>query len=326
VRRLTSAGSAATLLLAPVAATAQAVNESGAQGLLVPIGARVVGVGGAAAAARFGGESVPINPAALGFATVREISLQHGQDAFARRDLLTFVAPSRRVGTFAVTGYLVDYGSEPEIDEFQTQTGTYYLRNVALTATYASTVRQSLSLGLTYRLYQFRADCSGSCLKADQYGVFTTSMVDVGAQYDFAKQKLPLVLGASVRYLGLRLQVKDSDQKDPLPTQIDVGARYEIPAVARELKDARLSVSADVVRGVSAGGAATSFHVGTEGSFRERVLLRAGWVQRDAGESGPSVGFGFQAKRWGLDVARSLSGVSVDVGEPPTFVALRYNF
>ena len=317
------------LLLAPRTGVAQEQpNESGAQSLLLPVGARLVGLGGAGVAGRYGGESMLLNPAALGFATAREASLLHGQDWVSRRDLLTIVVPSRRLGTFAMSGYLVDFGQQALTDENQAEIGSTYPRNVALTATYASTVTRAFAIGLTYRLYQERKDCSGvGCdLVEDEAALSaTTSMIDVGAQYDFGT-RLPLVLGASVRHLGLRLQVKDSDQKDPLPTQAIIGARYEVAAVARRIKDARLSVSGDVARGLSAGGSDPSVHLGAEGSFRERVLLRGGWVQRSGDGSGPSVGFGFQAKRWGLDVARQLSGVSVDVGEPPTFVALRYNF
>jgi hypothetical protein len=322
-------GVAAMLLLAPsVGAAQEGLNESSAQSLLLPVGARIVGLGGAGVASRYGGESVLLNPAALAFAAAREASLLHGQDWRARRDLLTVVVPTRRLGTFAVTGYLVDFGQQALTDENGAEIGSTYPRNVALTASYASTITRSFALGLTYRLYQERKDCSGvGCdLVEDEAALSaTTSMVDVGAQYDFGK-RAPLVLGASVRHLGLRLQVKDSDQKDPLPTQAIVGARYEVSAVARRVQDARFTVTADVARGISAGGSDPSFHVGAEGSFRERVLLRGGWSQRRGEDSGPSVGFGFQANRWGLDVARQLSGVSVDVGEPPTFVALRYNF
>ena len=90
-RRTAFARAAAGLLLAPTIAAAQDANESGAQALLLPMGARIVGVGGAAAAARYGGESALSNPAALGFATARELSLVHGQDFAGRRDLLTVV-------------------------------------------------------------------------------------------------------------------------------------------------------------------------------------------------------------------------------------------
>ncbi len=328
-QQVAGAGAAALLLLAPAAGIAQdAPNESGAQSLLLPVGARIVGLGGAGVAGRYGGESMLVNPAALGFATAREASLLHGQDWSARRDLLTVVVPTRRLGTFALSGYLVDFGQQALTDENNAEIGSTYPRNVALTASYASTITSALAVGLTYRLYQERKDCSGvGCDLVEDRAALnaTTSMVDVGAQYDFGK-RLPLVLGASVRHLGLRLQVKDSDQKDPLPTRAIVGARYEVGALAKRIKDARLTVSGDVARGVSAGGRDPSFHLGAEGSFRERVLLRGGWVQREGEGSGPSVGFGFQARRWGLDIARQLSGVSVDVGEPPTFVALRYNF
>jgi hypothetical protein len=190
------------------------------------------------------------------------------------------VVPTRRLGTFAVTGYLVDFGQQGLTDENGAEIGSTYPRNVAVTASYASTITRSFAVGLTYRLYQERKDCSGvGCdLVEDEAALSaTTSMVDVGAQYDFGT-RAPLVLGASVRHLGLRLQVKDSDQKDPLPTQAIVGARYEVTAVARRIKDARFTVTGDVARGISAGGSDPSFHVGAEGSFRERVLLRGGMV------------------------------------------------
>ncbi|MGZ8411426.1 MAG: PorV/PorQ family protein [Gemmatirosa sp.] len=308
---------------------AQSPNEAGAQPLLLPLGARTVGIGGAAVAGQFGIESQVSNPAGLGFATAGEVTLLHGQDFIARRDLLGLVLPSRRLGTFGVSGYLVNLAEFPATDDFGNQTGTLYVRNVAAAASYASTFARDLSVGLTYRVIQLRVDCSGSC-PSPGTGVQTdlvkgtTSMIDLGAQYDF-RRRMPLAVGAAVRHLGLRLQVKDADQADPLPTQLAVGARYDVEALARGVKDARLRVSTDIVRGLSAGGSAPSVHLGAEGTFRNTFSLRGGWVQRRE-DGGPSVGFGYSSKRVGFDVARQLSGFSVDAGEPPTYVSLRYHF
>jgi hypothetical protein len=309
---------------------AQSPNESGAQPLLLPLGARTVGLGGAAVAAQLGIESQISNPAGLGYATTGEVTLLHGQDLFARRDLLGAVIPSRRLGTFGVSGYLVNLAETPATDDFGNVIGTAYVRSVAAAASYASTFARDFSVGLTYRVIQLRFDCSGTCAspgapaQADPVRG-TTSMIDVGAQYDFRK-RMPLAVGAAVRHLGLRLQVKDGDQADPLPTQFAVGARYDVEALARRVKDARLRVSADVVRGLGAGGSDPSVHVGAEGTFRNTFALRGGWMQRRGGDSGPSVGFGYASRRLGFDVARQLSGLSVEAGDPPTFVSLRYHF
>lgn len=310
-------------------AWAQAANESGAQSLLLPLGARTVGIGGAAVAGQFGAESQLSNPAGLGFATSGELALLHGQDIFARRDLLSAVLTTRRLGTFAASGYLVNLAETEATDDFGNVIGTAYVRSVSAAASYASTFARDFSVGLTYRVIQMRFDCSGSCTvpgaPAPTEAVRgTTSMIDLGAQYDF-RRRVPLAVGAAVRHLGLRLQVKDRDQADPLPTQLAVGARYDVEALGRRVKDARLTVSTDVVRGLGAGGSDPSVHLGAEGSFRNTILLRGGWVQR-RGDSGPSVGFGYASKRLGFDVARQLSGLSVESGDPPTFVALRYLF
>jgi hypothetical protein len=304
------------------------VNEAGAQSLVLPLGARTVGLGGATVAGQYGIESQLSNPAGLGFVTSGEVALLHAQDYFARRDLLGAVIPSRRLGTFAVSGYLVNLGEIPATDDFGNQIGTSYPRSVAVAASFASTIARDFSMGLTYRVLQLRFDCSGACsvagAPAQEVVRGTSSMVDFGAQYDF-RRRLPLAVGATVRYLGLRVQVKDADQADPLPTQFSVGARYDVEALSRSVKDARLRVSADVVRGLGAAGADPSVSVGAEGTFRGMLSLRGGWIQRRA-DSGPSVGFGYAGKRLGFDVARQLSGFSVEAGDPPTFVALRYQF
>lgn len=316
---------ALAVVVAP-AARAQSVNESGLQSLLLPLGARIVGFGGASVAGQFGAESQLANPAALGVATASEVSLLHGQDVIGTRDLVAVVVPSKRLGSFGLSGYLINLAEQAAVDEFGNETGTLYVRTVAAAASYASTIGRDLSVGLTYRVVQARTDCSGSCqISGDELRAATVSMVDLGAQYDF-RRYLPLTVGSAVRHLGPRFQIRDSEQADALPTQFVVGARYDVEAIGKQVPDLRLRLASDVSRSFGAGGADVAVHVGAEGMFRNTFALRGGWVQRRGEESGPSVGFGYQSRRIGFDVARQLSGFSVEAGEPPTYVALRYLF
>ena len=319
----------ALLLGLPAASRAQDVNASGASFLLVPIGARLTALGGAGVADQLGGESLLANPAALAFARRSEIALFHGQDIRPNRDLLTGVLASPRLGTFGASAYLMSE-PVPVTDDFGTQTGTGYFRSVYAAASYASTIGRRLGVGLTYRFVQYRFDCSGICQRPGDPDPTVnlqpaTSMVDLGAQYDLTG-RVPLVLGVAVRSLGLPLQVRDRAQADPLPTQLAVGGRYEVAAVARRVPDLRLRVLGDVVRGVGAGSSDVSLHLGVEGTFRRAFALRGGWLQQPGLERGPSIGFGYGGGRFGFDVARQLTGFSAEAGEPPTYVTLRYGF
>lgn len=314
-------------LLAPArSARAQAGSASEADILLVPSSARVVGLGGAGVAAPLGGEGLLLNPAAIAWLTNAELALLYGQDLAGERLALAYVRPSGRVGTFGVLGSLSTIYEEPALDEFGTQTGEILVRAVHLDGTYASTLGKRLSLGLTYRVWQYRYDCSGVCTQPGQAPLknATTTMIDLGAQYRLPVST-PVTVGASLRHLGPRVQVKDEQQSGPLPTRVAVGFRAEVPAVARRVPGVELRVLGDATKGIGGGGTYATYHLGVEGAVQRAFLLRAGWTQQPQ-DAGPSVGFSFERRRLGFDVGRRLGGFSVESGEPPTFVSLRYRF
>jgi hypothetical protein len=306
-----------------------AQTTSGATSLLLPLAARVVGVGGATVADLPGGEAVLSNPAGLAWLARKEGGLHFAKDFGSTRLLANVVLPTRAVGTFAVSATYIDYGEqEATLGENQTA-GRFIPRDIALSGSYAASFGRRVSLGVTYSLFQSRFDCVGLCEDPTDPTSATApnasvGVVDAGVQYDLTGH-VPLRLGAAVRHLGLRIQVQDREQTDPLPTEGSVGARFDVPNVARYVKDAELHLLGEVVTGLSVSGLG-EVRLGAEGVYRKTFALRGGVAVGRAEGAGPAVGFGYVGKRFAFDLATQFAGLSVDSGQPPTFVAFRYWF
>src|SRR5918911_3310075 len=101
-------------LAAPPPAAAQGgLAEDGALFLLLPVGARAVGMGQAVVADQPGSEAVWWNPAALARAEKREIAIHHSQSLVGTGDALTLVIPSSVLGVLAVSANIFNYGEIP---------------------------------------------------------------------------------------------------------------------------------------------------------------------------------------------------------------------
>jgi hypothetical protein len=327
-RRLVALAVSAASLLGARPLSAQ--TTSTAQFLLLPISARAVGVGGAQVAETSGGDVVLSNPAGLAWLTRQEGALNYGKDLFANRLLGTFVIPSKRAGTFGITATYGDFGEQEATLGPDAAVGRIIPRVIAFGATYAASFGKRLAAGISYNVLQSRFDCVGLCEDptdptAGKLPVSTAGAVDAGVQYDFTG-KAPLHIGVAVRHVGLKVQVQDREQTDPLPTEASFGARFDVPNVARYVKDAELHLVGEVVTGLNAT-ALGDFRLGAEGVFRKTIALRAGYSygRSDLG-GGPAVGLGYAGKRFAFDLATQFTGLSVDAGQPPTFVALRYWF
>lgn len=327
LRHLAIAALALVGSVAPQRAHAQGtVADQAALFLLLPVGARAVGMGNAMSAMSGSSDDVWWNPSGIASIRKRDASLHHSQSLFVRGDALTFALASSSFGVFALSANILDYGGEIGVSDSQgNQIGTILPRNVATVATYATEIGSRVRTGISYKLVQFRFDCRGQCPDLQTTDA-STSALDIGAQWDVPTKRLPVTVGAVVRNVGVSLQVKDNPQADPLPTRVQVGAvgRYAIPK--KLAPDAEVKVAIDVIDELSLKHPLPRF--GAEFGWEKRVFVRSGYVVEGANteSGGPSLGLGFVVGRFVIDFARMFTGLSVDSGQPPTHLSLRVTF
>jgi len=316
----------AGLVTATELARAQ-TGQEGALFLLLPVGARSVGMGQAVVADRPGTEAVWWNPAAIGATTRREAAIHHSQSVAGTGDAVTILIPSSLLGVFALSVNILDYGEQelnPDPSGPEAVGGTIIPRSFIYAATYATSLGKYVTAGLTYKLVQFRIDCTGPC--PDISFSATTSALDVGAQF-MIKQSLPLVIGIAARnVVGIKLQVNDSPQSDPIPSRLQVGVQYRIDLPPRIAPETAVRLAFDLADGVELGNPAPRF--GADIAFRERFHVRGGYaVEASSSEAGgPSIGLGLSMGNLVFDIARILTGLSADAGKAPTYLSLRYLF
>jgi len=297
------------------------VAREGALFLLVPVGARAVGQGQAVVAANPGGEAVWWNPAALAWAPRRDLTVSYSSTFVATGSALTVVLPAGRAGVLTGAAYLLDYGEQQATDEFGV-TGTLYPRSVVLAAAYAATFGTRTAAGLTYKLVQQRFDCSGSC-GASATGTASTSAFDFGLQLLGGPDRR-LAVGAAVRHVGFRLQVLDSEQADPLPTRVHLGAQYRPARFEKVVPSAELRLNAELVDRLAPSR--PSVRLGGECTFEQTYIVRGGFVTGGGDASGAAVGIGVRRGGLAVDFARAFGGFSADAGQPPTYISLRFTF
>jgi hypothetical protein len=311
------------LALAWSSARAQSSSSTdGALFLLLPVGARAVGMGQATVAERPGSEAVWWNPSAISRQDKSEIAIHHSQTIAATGDAITFLHPTGGIGALAVSINVLNFGDQQITDPGGVPVGVVLPRNILLAGTYGAAIGKRFNAGVTYKRLQYRVDCSGQCTNVSTFTA-TSSAVDFGFQYD-APTESPLTFGAAVRNIGTRLQVNDQEKADPLPTRIEVGAEYKLPWIAALIADTEVRIAADVVSDQHADHPAG--RVGADVTYDKNIHLRAGYVENDANGARTALGFGIGTGHLVFDIARTFGGLSADAGQTPTYLSLRYLF
>ena len=300
------------------------VAQSGALFLLVPFGARAVGMGEAISAdTALGAEGIWWNAAALSRQKHKEAAVHYSQTLLANSVMMSVVIPSRVFGSLALGAYDVNYGDQQATDQFTGQPiGVISNHNYLLAAAYATPVGKRLSVGLTYKFIMLRFKCSGTCGNVPVLSG-SSSALDGGAQY-VMPTSFPLTIGLSVRNMGQKLQIKDSPQADPLPLVVQAGVSSRLPIASLKTAGASLDVNADVLNADALGG--TNIGLGASLGYQDMYFLRAGYKRQKGDGSGPSIGIGIQRGAIGIDLSRRFDRLSADLGETPTYVALRARF
>ena len=305
------------------------VQNSGALFLLFPVGAQAVGMGQTAVALDGRGEAAFWNPAGLATLPLGEFALHSANLAAGNTSALTAFFPSRRIGVLGGAVYLVDYGDEDVNDSAGTAIARIAPRNFELLASYATELSPAFALGISYKLVEFRVDCSGDCRQVPA-GRGVTHALDIGGQFTVGPRGA-LRVGVAVRNVGFQLQVNNRDQADPLPARVVVGAIYSVSF--RPLPgggdgdrfDVRFAADIDSPSG-QVGSPQIRF--GVDLGYQRLVRVRGGYAFAggSAGLSGPSVGLGITSGAIGVDLARPfLQGAGL-VTPNPTFISFRVAF
>jgi hypothetical protein len=305
----------------------EAPVNAGALFLVFPVGAQAVGMGQTAMASAGRGDAAFWNPAGLATLENDEFALHSATLVAGRSNVLGAYFPSRGLGVLGGAVYLVDYGDLDRTDDNGNTIARIAPRNFEFLASYATTLNGSFALGVSYKLIQFRVDCSGDCRNFPA-GTGATHALDFGGQFSVGSGG-PLRFGVALRNVGFRLQVQNQAQADALPTRLAVGAQYELrlrPVQGRTLEEAfDLKLAADVDSPWGEGGQSET-RVGLDIGYQELVRVRAGYAFVQDGLSGPSVGLGLEHGSLGIDLARAfLTGSDLQVANP-TFFSFRVTF
>jgi len=304
-------------------AGAQVSGSEGSLFLLLPTGAQAVGMGQAMVAARPGSEGIWWNPASIAGDQKRELAIHHSKTIAGAGDALSFVTPIRSLVTAGISINILNIGDQQVVDENNIPIGTIFPRDVVFAASFASRFAKRLAAGVNYKLIQLRVDCSGICSTVGAE-VQSSRAVDLGAQYQ-VEVSAPLTFGAAIRNLGGKLNSRETNQQNPLPTQVEIGAMYRLKFIDRYVKDTELRASGSFVDTRSFGGNSVRF--GTDVMYQGKVHLRAGYVGHDRrGDASAALGFGLQSGGLVFDLARTFGGIPADNGQAPVYVSLRYLF
>ena len=323
MRRLLSSIAIASLSLHSAGAQETQTGSEGSLFLLLPTGAQAVGLGQAMVAAKPGSEGIWWNPASLGEQTQKELAIHHSQTIAGIGDAMTFVMPTRSLGTAAFSLNLLNLGDQELTDEFGTRVGKLFPRDVVLAGSYALALAKRLTAGMNYKVIQVRVDCAGQCASVGSE-VESARALDLGTQYEVVAGA-PLTFGLAIRNLGGRLNSRETNQRDPLPTQVEAGAWYRLKFIDHYVKDTELHVAASYINSRSFGG--KSVRLGTDVMYQGKVHLRAGYVGHDRrGDASAALGFGMQSGGFVFDIARTFGGLPAENGQTPVYVSLRYLF
>ncbi len=297
----------------------------GAAFLLVPVGARATALGQAAVADGGTTEAIFWNPAGLAEIKRTELALHHYAAFFGTGDAFVVAVPASGIGTFAAGMYIVDYG---ELDVTPVggggTIGSILPRNIVLQASYATVIGAGISAGITYKLIQFRVDCTGDCSNVPT-AVGTTHAVDLGVRFALPAE-LPIIFGASVRNIGFRLQVNNQAQADPLPTRAQVGVEWLALRPSPAVEGFDVKVLADLQSSIGVGQPKPATLLGVDTGVRDAVRVRAGYAFVDSEQHGPSLGLGLKVGRLGLDLAKTFYPSDAIGSTDPFHVSLRLDF
>lgn len=334
VRRCALAAATACLaagVAAPVHAQGGDVGSSGegALFLLLPVGAQAVSLGRAMTAIE-GSEGAFWNPAGLAGLERSALVVFRGAQVAGTATALSGLFARPGIGSAGASYLLLDVGDQDLTDAGGNVLGTVSVRNHLGVVSAATRLAERLSLGLSFKVVQFRLTCRGSACP-DRGTTATTYALDVGFQ---GVPIRGLRVGAMAAHIGPRLQVRNAEQADPLPARVRAAVAYDVVRLFTDREDFSGLLAVEVQDRLQDLGV-PSLYLGSEVNAGTAdapfgLSVRAGYVLADLldriqgsdPEDGARVGLGVEYDRIEMSIAKSL-GVSTLTGETePVHVTL----
>jgi hypothetical protein len=277
-----------------------------------------------------GPESAFWNPAGLDGVTRSRFVLFRGDQVAGTATAASVLLAGEGTGTLGASYLLLDVGDLDQTDQFGNVTGTITVRNHLGVVSGAATLVPGLSVGVSFKMIQFRLSCRGDCQDAGTTA--TTYAFDIGAQAEPTER---LRVGAMVAHVGPKLQVLNVEQADPLPARFRFAASYDVIDLLTERDDFGGWIALEVQDRLRDPGR-PSLYLGTEFTAGrvDALSLRAGYVIADPlgkvqgsdPEDGARVGLGIRFERLDLSIAKSLAVSTVTGETEPVHVSFSIGF
>jgi hypothetical protein len=310
------AGGCALILAAAAFHPHEAIAQSGQEGifLLLPVGARAVGMGEAVVAQRGGSDMLWWNPAGIiaDSAGSHEVALHHSTTVVGQGNALAVVWPGQNKSAFGLAINVLDLGQQTLTDEQGIGVGVATPTDYSVAATYSAAPVPWLALGFTAKHVEATIPCSGEC---SGLGIASSRSngVDVGLQ--FRPLASPLTIGMAARNLGIAGVAGR-------PGRLDLGADYKVVAFERGTDRVEVHGAASLVSTTQFDSTTARF--GTDVIVDERLHVRAGYIRDAANGSGGAIGVGLQSGKLVFDIGRTYGGLTGTNDKPPTYFSLRY--
>jgi len=283
--------------------------------LLVPVGARAVGMGGAVSASRGDIEGSLWNPASMAGLESGAVYLMGGPD-FVGSVLVAGGVVALGDFRAGLTVLHYGHGSIEARDETNRPIGTLDPNEQAFVLSGAYPVATWLDVGAAGKALRINlcADVCGSA-NYDQWGF----AFDVGLV-----ARLPgnesLRAGVLLRNLGGGISLGDGPS-DPLPARVRLGLEMDLPS-AISADGTWAGGDLDLLVRVDVQETLTEFddldaHFGAELGFKRVLLVRGGYALTSEGRTGPTLGIGLRFKRIILDLGYGFNDFAgFDSGTP----------
>jgi hypothetical protein len=327
------------LILLAISASVAAAQETGteierndrssaaetATFLLVPVGARSIGLGGAVSSARGDLEGSLWNPASISGLDGSALYLMGGED---------FAASSRVLGGVLAIGQVragltvlhYDLGTVEARDGANNPLGEIEPAQTAFVLSAGYPVLDWLDMGASWKLLRLSASCSIACGSLDDTS--TGSAFDIGAVASLPGNRA-LRGGLLIRNLGAGIGYADGPA-DPLPTRLRLGVEADLPALFHSASawvegDLDLLIRVDLQQTLSEFDDFDA-HLGAELGWRDLLLVRGGYASSNEGRSGPTIGLGIRYAGLVLDLGYAFNDFARFASGTPLQLSVGYGF